>query len=162
MSFPGGGTPLFGPDGYVPLNISCEQATLGLSHPRFSFSPLSTWEPTCRLVRTGYGVRVLSLQINYLASWTGCLFWPEAFKRVWRLAMSGLLLGYSQFVFKNAIGHFRVPPDLRIKTRFSVQPLIWKWLFILMQIKLIFTRKVVHLASVLGTRKWPIPWCSWC
>ena len=29
----------------------------------------------------------------------------------------------------------------------SVQPLIWKWFFILMQIKLIFTRKVLHLAS---------------
>ena len=42
------------------------------------------------------------------------------------------------------IGHFR---DLCIKTRLSAQPLIRKWLFILMQIKLIFTRKVVLLAS---------------
>ena len=41
-------------------------------------------------------------------------------------------------------GHFR---DLCIKTRLSAQPLIRKWFFILMQIKLIFTRKVVHLAS---------------
>ena len=40
------------------------------------------------------------------------------------------------------IGHFRVPPRFCIKT--SAQPLIWKWFFILMQIKLIFTRKVVH------------------
>ena len=47
----------------------------------------------------------------------------------------------------NTIGHFRVPPGLCIKTRLSAQPLIWKWFFILMQIKLIFTRKVVHLAS---------------
>ena len=47
----------------------------------------------------------------------------------------------------NTIGHFRVPPVLCIKTRLSAQPLIWKWFFILMQIKLIFTRKVVHLAS---------------
>ena len=45
-------------------------------------------------------------------------------------------------------GHFRVPPGLCIKTRLSAQPLIWKWFFILMQIKLIFTRKVVHLASL--------------
>ena len=29
----------------------------------------------------------------------------------------------------------------------STQPLIWKWFFILLQIKLIFTRKVLHLAS---------------
>ena len=43
------------------------------------------------------------------------------------------------------IGHFRVPPGLCIKT--SAQPLMWKWLFILMQIKLILTRKVLHLAS---------------
>ena len=47
----------------------------------------------------------------------------------------------------NTIGHFRVPPGLCIKTRLSAQPLIWKWFFILMQIKLIFTRKVVHMAS---------------
>ena len=45
------------------------------------------------------------------------------------------------------IGLFPVPPFLCIKTRLSVQPLIWKRFFILMQIKLIFTRKVVHLAS---------------
>ena len=45
------------------------------------------------------------------------------------------------------IGHFRVPPGSFIKTRLSAQPLIWKWLFILMQIKFIFTRKAVHLAS---------------
>ena len=44
----------------------------------------------------------------------------------------------------NVTGHFRVPPCLCIKTRLSAQPLIWKWFFILMQIKLIFTRKVVH------------------
>ena len=44
------------------------------------------------------------------------------------------------------IGHFRVLSGLCIKTRLSAQPLIWKWFFILMK-KLIFTRKVVHLAS---------------
>ena len=38
-------------------------------------------------------------------------------------------------------------PGLCIKTRLSAQPLIWKWFFILMQIKLIFTRKIVDLAS---------------
>ena len=47
---------------------------------------------------------------------------------------------------KPAIGHFRVPPGLYIKTRLSAQPLIWKSFFILRQIKLIFTRKVVYLA----------------
>ena len=44
------------------------------------------------------------------------------------------------------IGHFRVPPGLYFKTRVDAQPLIWKSFFILMQIKPIFTRKVVHLA----------------
>ena len=48
---------------------------------------------------------------------------------------------------KPAIGHFRVPPGLCIKTRLSAQPLIWKSFFILRQIKLILTRKVVYLAS---------------
>ena len=59
------------------------------------------------------------------------------------------------------IGHFRVPPGICFKTRVRGQPLIWKSYFILMQIKLIFTRKIVHLASFwkwgfFGTRKWPI------
>ena len=45
-----------------------------------------------------------------------------------------------------AIGHFRVPPRLCFKTRVGAQSLIWKSFLILMQIKLIFTRKVVHLA----------------
>ena len=42
------------------------------------------------------------------------------------------------------IGHFRVPLGLGFKTRV---PLIGKSFFILMQIKLIFSRKVVYLAS---------------
>ena len=45
------------------------------------------------------------------------------------------------------LGHFRVPPGLCIKTRLSAQPFIWKRFCILLQIKLIFRRKVVHLAS---------------
>ena len=45
------------------------------------------------------------------------------------------------------IGHFRVPLGLCFKMRVGAQPLIWKSFFILMQIKLIFIRKVVHLAS---------------
>ena len=42
---------------------------------------------------------------------------------------------------------FPSSPGLCFKTRVGAQPLIWKSFFILMQIKLTFTRKVVHLAS---------------
>ena len=42
---------------------------------------------------------------------------------------------------------FPIFPDLCFKTRLGAQPLIWKSFFILMQIKLIFTTKSVHLAS---------------
>ena len=45
------------------------------------------------------------------------------------------------------IGHFQVPPGLCFKTKVGVQPLKWKSFFILMQITLVFTRMVVHLAS---------------
>ena len=45
------------------------------------------------------------------------------------------------------LGHFRVVPSLCFKARLSAKPLIWKRFFILMQIKLIFTRKVLHQAS---------------
>ena len=62
-----------------------------------------------------------------------------------------VLIGNTIFTFPTeagtAICHFRVPSGLCIKTRLSALPLIWKWFFILMQIKLISTRKVVHLAS---------------
>ena len=40
---------------------------------------------------------------------------------------------------------FRVPPSLSIKTRLSAWPLIRKWFFIVVEINLIFTRKVVLL-----------------
>ena len=42
---------------------------------------------------------------------------------------------------------FPSSPSLCFKTRSSAQPLIWRWFFILVQIKLIFTRKGVHLTS---------------
>ena len=42
---------------------------------------------------------------------------------------------------------FPSSPGRLNQTRLSTQSLIWKWFFIFMQIKLIFTRKAVHLAS---------------
>ena len=45
------------------------------------------------------------------------------------------------------MGKLAISEGLCFKTRVGAQPLIWKSLFILMQIKLLFTRKVVHLAS---------------
>ena len=49
----------------------------------------------------GMVFRVLSLEqgipFHFLASWTGCLFGLEAFKKVWMLAMSGLHLWYRDF-----------------------------------------------------------------
>ena len=42
---------------------------------------------------------------------------------------------------------FPSSPGLCLKTRVGAETLIWKSFFILMQIKLIFTRKVVHLAT---------------
>ena len=45
------------------------------------------------------------------------------------------------------IGHFRVSKNLISQARLSAKPLTWKWVLIMMQIKLIFTTKVSHLAS---------------
>ena len=44
-------------------------------------------------------------------------------------------------------GPFPSFPGLCFKTRVGAQPLIWKSFFILLQMKLIFTRKIVHVAS---------------
>ena len=67
----------------------------------------------------------------------------------WELLLPGALLLRKLLHYRHARAykwkgsrHFRVPPGLCIKMRLSAQPLIWKWCFILMQIKLIFTRKV--------------------
>ena len=57
--------------------------------------------------------------------------------------------GVSWRICCGSIGHFRVPPGLCIKTRLGAQPLTWKWFFILMQIKLISTRKVEHLTELM-------------
>ena len=50
-------------------------------------------------------------------------------------------------VRRTKLGHFRVPRNLAFKARLTAKPLIWKWFLIMMQIKLIFTTKVSHLAS---------------
>ena len=53
-------------------------------------------------VRIGCGFLGLESLTGYIMSlfsarpWTGCLFGPVALKRVWRLAMSGLNVWYSQ------------------------------------------------------------------
>ena len=52
-------------------------------------------------------------------------------------------------------------PSLCFKAKLSAKPLIWKWSFILMQIKLIIARKVLNLASVwkwefLELANWPV------
>ena len=67
------------------------------------------------------------------------------------------------------IDHFPVPPGLCIKTKLSALPLIWKWLYILMQLKLIFPKKVVNLASFwkwgflklgIGLLSWYTTWAA--
>ena len=59
------------------------------------------------------------------------------------------------------IGHFRVPPGPPYQNEVKCSaPALWRWFLILMQIKLIFRRKVMDLASLkvraYGTRKWSI------
>ena len=71
----------------------------------------------------------------------GCVF--RQVKEGWHPKSWSILQGreiFHQSIFKWKDGHC-------IKTRLSAQPLIWKWLFLLMQIKLIFTGKVVHFVS---------------
>ena len=55
---------------------------------------------------------------------------------------------------KKAIGYSQIFPGFCIKTRLSAQPLIWKRFFILRQIKLIFTRKDMHLFHVESEGFW--------
>ena len=68
----------------------------------------------------------------------------KSWKSSWKLTRSSFLSFFKWHVNNRS---FQTTPDLGIKTRLSAQPLIWKWFFILLHIKLIFTRKAVHLAS---------------
>ena len=52
------------------------------------------------------------------------------------------------------IEYFRVAPNLCFKTRLSAKPMIWKWFFILMQMKLIITRKDLYLALFWKLELW--------
>ena len=81
----------------------------------------------------------LPLITDSFCLWRG---YPERYKLIKFLLLLSLVLKV-----RVVVGPFRVPPGLCMKTRLSAQPFIFKWFFILMQIKLIFIRKVVHLAS---------------
>ena len=52
----------------------------------------------------------------------------------------------SMCMCRNLNKHFQAIPSLCFKVRLSEKPLIWKRFFILMSIKLVLTRKVLHLA----------------
>ena len=57
------------------------------------------------------------------------------------------------------LGHdFRVSQSLCFKARLSAKQVIWKWVFILMKIKLIITKRfcLVLNGAVFGIWKWPI------
>ena len=62
-----------------------------------------------------------------------------------------LLASYCWTVRTYWYSHHNNRPNLCFKAKLSAKPLMWKWSFILMQIKLIIARKVWNLASVL---KW--------
>ena len=51
------------------------------------------------------------------------------------------------------IDHFRVASSLCFKARLSAKPLIWKWFFILMHLKLVFSNKCFALSLVLKVRR---------
>ena len=72
----------------------------------------------------------------------GTIFGTEKKRSIWPIKFDG----YENDTEK-VNRPFLSSPGLCIKTRLGAQPWIGKWVFIVMQIKLIFTRKVVHLAS---------------
>ena len=82
----------------------------------------------------------------HMLLWDVSLFTASLFVQLYWELLLRKLLHYRHFCacvswkWKGS-RHFRLTPGLWIKTRLSAQPLIWKWFFILMQIKLIFTRK---------------------
>ena len=72
----------------------------------------------------------------------GTIFGTEKKRSIWPIKFDG----YENDTEK-VNRPFLSSPGLCIKTRLGAQPLVWKGFFFLRQIKLISTRKVVHLAS---------------
>ena len=60
------------------------------------------------------------------------------------------------------ISYFQVPSSLHFKARLSAKPLIRKWFLIMMQIKLIFSTKVSHLASFWKRDFWNTEMAYFC
>ena len=52
-----------------------------------------------------------------------------------------------------SIDHFRVASSLCFKARLRAKPFIWKWFFILMHLKLVFSNKCFALSLVLKVRR---------
>ena len=65
------------------------------------------------------------------------LRWVMSFKQAFRRKIAK----------RDLTGYFRVAPSLCFKARLGAKLLIWTMCFILLHIKLIFTRKVLHLVS---------------
>ena len=84
----------------------------------------------------------------------------------YRHSLLKLAWGEKKIETQRLVGHFRVLPSRCIKTRLSAQPLIWKWFFILVQIKIIFTKKRLctwpHFKSeFLELGSGPLIWQRW-
>ena len=103
--------------------------------------PDKSYEFQCLSVELGFWIPIVSLILESMS----CLPDSKAKDSGFRKKFPGFHNLDSSYIGRNR--PFRVPPGLCFKARVGAQPLIWQSFFILMQIKLIFTRKVVHLAS---------------
>ena len=97
-----------------------------------------------RLDLNGHTVRFFRV-----TSWPNTLFWNVFLVQKFHLRNKGQIYAKSRLFLLRLLmcprGHFWVAPSLCFEARLSAKPMIWKWIFILMQIKLLI-RKFLHFA----------------
>ena len=155
----GEGINMFDLIAYVPFVISTDRVKWLIAAPC-----------KCRVNDDGFAPLDVAVMLGYHPIIKMLLLYGAQESSKCKLEVLPLRTAVESFPFfycQLSIGHFQVPPRLCIKTRLSVQLFIWNWFFILLQVNLIFTRKVEHLASFrkrvfleLGSGLFSAP--SWC
>ena len=87
---------------------------------------------------------VTTIELAYVAGGFS-VFFPFVIRKV--AAARKLNRRRTRFHWVISKGFFRNAPRLCFKAKLSAKLMVWKWCYVLTQIKLVFTRKILHLAA---------------
>ena len=145
------------------------KTTLAIHFNLVTFCPSVTYFVFAVLFKCSFTIWSVYFKLGWIwwpvfTIWIGIISWNNPFnthKKVqcmylcsklgniscWKFSLATAPNLKSKNRFVSSIVNFRDASSLCFNARLSASPLIWKSFFRLMQIKLIFRRKVLHLAS---------------